>query len=183
MLQSNKASCFCIPVSSTFSPGNNNSKNIRPRSVVQKKGPDPSKTPWIAMVAASSSPGVWSLYSRGISSPLPSTWPNGQQENISGTLRYHMQETGTPCPILWSIPPFKVSQSYTSCFPKKRIFARSKRIVARTLPLLIALRNSAFNSLEVASIRIGKTIVKVDWGPWRRLPTRTVYRDEPTIHC
>lgn len=115
---SNKASCFCIPVSSTFSPGNNNSKNIQPRSVVQKKGPDPSKTPWIAMVAASSSPGVWSLYSRGISSPLPSTWPNGQQENISGTLRYHMQETGTPCPILWSIPPFKVSQSYTSCFPK-----------------------------------------------------------------
>lgn len=68
-------------------------------------------------------------------------------------------------------------------FPKKRIFARSKRIVARTLPLLIALRNSAFNSLEVASIRIGKTIVKVDsatgnFGLWSiSVPPRKSFAD------
>ena len=126
------------------------------------QGPDPSKTPEgspCLVLGACTLVESHHLHQLG----------QRQQENITketqseNTCSINMQETGTQhYPLI--IPPFKGSQSYTSSsnLPIRRSdssphgSSQGRRIIARILPLLIALRKSAFNSLEVASIRIGK---------------------------
>ncbi len=157
---SSKASWLRIPVSSTSSP-------VTAKRLVLTDPQDSwnvyTELTWSDLRG---SPGAWSLYSRGVGSPV------GKHHCIAY------------CSCSWRFAVSKTARSPSFDISKSFFLIRSPCFVALILPLLIALRKSAFNSFKVA-FPIGKDFKRrleqncrseasLDriFTPWTSLPPR-----------